>query len=159
MNYVVLNDQEYYKDICFEKGKEVLLDGRDRVDGVFGTITRELLDEARNDPEGGGRIFDQQWLCSNRGVKFVVIKFPQDLLYEESSLPLEECFGLFDPESFWVEVGAISNKNKGNRYEYFFVGYNKNSLYFRIIFNDGWIEKEEDEILKYVCQKIEERIL
>ena len=159
MNYIVLNDNEYYKDIQLPKFKEVSIDGRNRVDGVFGTITQEILDQSTGNGGKGGNLFREQWLCRDSGIRFVVIKVPQDILYQDSGESLEKCFGLFDPKSFWLEMGSIRIKGQRNRYEYFIVAYNKNSLDFKIIFNEKYIEKEKEEILNFVCKKIEEKIL
>ena len=159
MNYVILNDNEYYNDIQLSRFKEVTIDGRTRVDGVFGTITQQILDESSTDGGKGDSIFREQWLCGDTGVRFVALKVPQDILYQDSGESLEKCFGVFNPKEFWVEMGSIRIKDKRNRYEYFIVAYNKNSLKFNIIFDEKYVEKEEDEILKYVCKKIEEKIL
>lgn len=159
MNYVLLNDNEYYQNIQLSRFKEVHIDGRNRVDGVFGTITEEILDDISADRGRGDPIFGEEWLCRNSGVRFVVIRVPQDILYKDSGESLERCFGLFDPKSFWLELGSIRIKNKTNRFEYFFVAYNKNSLNFDIIFDEKQVILEENEILNYVCKKIEEKIL
>lgn len=159
MNYVVLNDNEYYKNIQLSRFKEVNLDGRTRVDGVFGTITQEILDESSTDGGEGDQIFREQWLLGDRGVRFVALKVPQDILYQDSGESLEKCFGLFNPEEFWLEMGSIRIKNQRNRYEYFIIAYNKNSYNFKIIFDEKYIEKEKKEILDFVCKKIEEKIL
>lgn len=159
MNYVVLNDNEYYKDIQLSRFKEVSINGRSRVDGVFGTITQEILDNTSGDGGKGDQIFGEQWLCRNSGVRFVAIKVPQDILYQDSGESLEKCFGLFNPESFWLEMGSIRIKGQRNRYEYFIIAYNKNSYDFKIIFDEKFIEKEEDEILPFICKKIENKVL
>ena len=52
MNYIVLNDNEFFNNISLSNFKEVQLDDRNRIDGVFGTITREVLDES-NENDGG----------------------------------------------------------------------------------------------------------
>lgn len=159
MNYIILNDEDYYSNIKIDRFKEVLKDGNRRVDGIFGTITKELLEKEPSDD--GRRDFfpGTEWLLRNSGVLFMVIRVPQDILYDNSGESLERCFKLFDPKSFWLELGSIRIKNKENTYEYFFVAYNKNLLNFNIIFNEGFIEIEEDQILNYICKKIEERIL
>ena len=159
MNYIVLNDNEYYNDIQLSRFKEVSIDGRNRVDGIFGTITNEILEESSTDRREGDSIFREQWLCGDCGVRFVALKVPQDILYQDSGESLEKCFGLFNPEKFWLEMGSIRIKNQRNRYEYFIIAYNKNSFNFKIIFDKKYIEKEKEEILKYVCKKIEDKIL
>ena len=159
MNYIILNDEEYYKQIDIPRFKEVLKDGNRRVDGIFGSITKEILEEESSD-DGGRNIFPgTEWLLRNSGVLFMVIRVPQDILYDNSGESLERCFKLFDPKSFWLELGSIRIKNKENTYEYFFVAYNKNLLNFNIIFNEGFIEIEKDQVINYICKKIEEKIL
>lgn len=159
MNYIILNDEEYYKDVSLPRFKEVLKDGNRRVDGVFGTITKEILEQESSD--AGRRDFfpGTEWLLRNSGVLFMVIRVPQDILYDNSGESLERCFELFNSKSFWLELGSIRIKNKENTYEYFFVAYNKNLLNFNIVFDDGVIEIEKDQVVDYICKKIKERVL
>lgn len=153
MNYIILNDEEYYQDIKLDRFKEVSKDGNRRVDGIFGTITKEILGE---EPSGSGEgdIFPgTEWLCRDSGVRFMVIRVPQDILYDNTGESLERCFRLFDPKSFWVELGSVRIKDQ-NRYEYFFIAYNKNSIDFKIIFDEKAEEKEESEVLDYILEKV-----
>lgn len=159
MNYIILNDEEYYQGVELNRFKEVLKDGNRRVDGIFGTITKEILDQKSSDDRGGNIFPGTEWLLRNSGVLFMVIRVPQDILYDNSGESLERCFELFDQKSFWLELGSIGIKGKENTYEYFFIAYNKNRLNFNIIFDEGYIEKEENEIIDYICKKIEEKIL
>ena len=153
MNYIVLNDREFYRDINLDRFKEVSVDGEQRVDAIFGTITKEVLEQEPG-KHGERDLFSRaEWPCRNSGVRFMVIKVPQDILYDDSGESLERCFGLFDKEGFWLEMGAVRVKGQ-SRYEYFFVAYNKNALDFKIIFNDGYVIREENEVLPYILEKI-----
>ena len=154
MNYIILNDEEYYQDIELDRFKEVSKDGNRRVDGIFGTITKEILGKEPSGSREGDFFPGAEWLCRNSGVRFMVIKVPQDILYDNSGESLERCFGLFNPKSFWLELGSIRIKGQ-NKYEYFFVAYNKNSMDFKIIFDEKFVEKEESEVLNYVLEKVE----
>lgn len=159
MNYIVLNDEDFYNDINLYRFKEVLKNGNRRVDGIFGTVTKELLEQSLSD-DGGGDIFPkEQWLCGDRGLLFMVLRVPQDILYDQTGKSLEKCFGLFNPESFWLELGSFRIKGKENTYEYFFIAYNKNQLKFELIFDDEIICIEKEAIVNYICEKIEQKIL
>jgi len=159
MNYIVLNDEDFYKDISLPRFKEVLKNGNRRVDGIFGTVTKELLEQSLSN-DGGGDIFSEnEWLCGDRGILFVVLRVPQDILYDQTGKSLEKCFGLFNPESFWLELGSFRIKDKENTYEYFFIAYNKNQLEFKIFFDDEIIFIQKEAIVDYLCRKIEQKIL
>lgn len=158
MNYIVLNDNDFYRDVNLKNFREVFIDGRSRVDGVFGTITRELLEQTNEDSGGGDNFFREQWLLGDSGIVFVVLRFPQDILYDDTGESLERCFGLFNKEGFYVEMGAIKLEDKENTYEYIVVAYNKN-LGFKLLFDERFIEKKAEDIVPFVCKKIEEKIL
>lgn len=157
MHYVILNGEEYYRNnITIDGFTEVSLHGNDRVDGVFGEITNELLENGYSEQTDGNRFFTEEWLCRDRGVQFVVIKVPQNILYSDNQESIEECFRILDKESFYIELWSIKHKNK-EKYEYFIIGYNKN-LNFKIIFDEDFTEKEENEIINFICQKIEKKL-
>lgn len=158
MNYIVFNDKEFYKDIKLQNFKEVSINGAERVDGVFGTITHELLEKSSYDSDGRSQFFEEQWLCGNSGTIFMVFRIPQDILYDGTGESLEKCFGFFNPESIYVEVGAIKLQNKENKYEYFLIGYNKN-LGLKLFFDKEVIEVDEEKVLNWLCEKIEKKIL
>ena len=152
MNYIVLNDNDFFKDIKIKNFKEVPVDGGARVDGIFGSITPELLENGYNIDGEGNSFFREQWLCGNSGTIFMVLRFPQDILYDGTGQSLERCLGFFNPESVYVEIWAIKLKNK-EKYEYFLVAYNKN-LGFKLLCEEKFVEKEEDEVLDFVLEKI-----
>ena len=152
MNYIVLNDNEFYKNIDLKNFKEVSVDDRNRVDAVFGTITQELLENRYNIDGEGDKLFREQWLCGNSGVIFMVLRFPQNILYDGTGQSLERCLGFFDPKNVYVEVWSIKLKNQ-EKYEYFLVAYNKN-LGFQLLCDEKFVEKEENEVLDFVLEKI-----
>ena len=156
MNYIVLNDFDFYKDINIKGFKEVSIDGRDRIDGVFGSITSEILESISNNNRDGDSVLREQWLCSDSGTVFVVLKIPQDILYSGNGEFIEECFGFFNPESFYLELGCIKLENQ-EKYEYFIIAYKK-SLGFQLIFKEAFIEKKEEEIVPFLCETIEKII-
>ena len=158
MNYIVLNDNEFFNDIQLSKFKEVQIDDRHRVDGVFGSITREILEQSDRDDDGRDNFFREQWLCGNSGTIFMVLRIPQDILYDGTGESLERCLGFFNPQDVYVEVGAIKLEDKKNTYEYFLIAYNK-KLGFKLFFDEKFLEKSEYELIPFICEKIEKKIL
>ena len=129
------------------------IDGRDRIDGVFGSITSEILESLSDNNGDGNSILREQWLCSDSGTVFVVLKIPQDILYSNDGEFIEECFGFFNPQSFYLELGCIKLEDQ-EKYEYFIIAYKK-SLGFQLIFKEAFIEKKEEEIVPFLCETIE----
>ena len=158
MNYIVLNDNDFFKDIHLSNFKEVSIDDRNRIDALFGSITEELLESANGDDGGRSSFFREQWLCRNSGVIFMVFRIPQNILYDKTGKSIERCLGIFNPKDVYVEMGAIKLKNKENTYEYFLIGYNK-KLGFKLLLDEKFPEKSYNELLPYICKKIEEKIL
>lgn len=157
MHYVILNSEEYFKNkINIYNFKEVSVNGNRRVDGVFAEVTEQLLEDGNNNSTDGNRFFNQEWLCRDRGVQFVVIKIPQNILYSENTEYIEECFELFDKESFFIELWSIKLQGQ-EKYEYFIIAFNKN-FGFKVIFDEEFVEKKEDEILDYISLKIEKSL-
>ena len=156
MNYLILNDKDFFNDINIYNFKEVGIHDKGRVDGVFAGITSELLDKFNKQSGTGDSIFQESWLFRDRGVKFILLRIPQDILYYKDGKIIKKCFELFDKESFYIELGSIGVKNKEKSYEYFILATNKNSD-FQIIFDKELVEKEN--ILNYVLKKIEEKII
>ena len=158
MNYVVLNDNEFFENIQLSNFKEVSLDDRNRVDGIFGTITREVLESSDKDDGRRSEFFREEWLCRDSGVLFMVIRIPQDILYDGTGQSIERCLGLFNPKDVYVEMGAIKLEDKENTYEYFLIGYNK-KLGFRLLLDEKFLEKSQYELVPFICKKIEDKIL
>lgn len=158
MNYVVLNDNEFFENIQLSNFKEVSLDDRNRVDGIFGTITREVLESSDRDDGGRSEFFREEWLCRDSGVLFMVIRIPQNILYDGTGQSIERCLGLFNPKDVYIEMGAIKLEDKENTYEYFLIAYNK-KLGFRLLLDEKFLEKSQYELIPFICKKIEDKIL
>lgn len=158
MNYIVLNDEEFYKDIKLNNFKEVSVDGRERVDGIFGSITQEILESSGDDNGARSQFFREKWLFGNSGVIFMVFRVPQNILYDGTGESIERCLGFFNPKDVYVEMGAIKLEDKENSYEYFLIAYNK-KLGFRVFFDEKFLEKSQYELLPFICEKIEKKIL
>lgn len=154
MNYTILNDNDFYQNISLENFKEVSVDGRERVDGVFGTITEEILEESSKYNGEGDIFFGTDWFYGDSGTIFMVLRAPQNILYDGTGESIERCLGVFNPEDVYVEMGAIKLENKENTYEYFLIAYKK-SLGFQLILDEKFIEKKEEEIVPYICEKLE----
>ena len=153
MNYIVLNDNDFFENINLENFKEVSVDGRERVDGVFGSITDEILEESSENDGRGDNFFGGDWFHRDSGIIFMVLRTTQNILYDGTGESLERCLGLFNPEDVYVEMGAIKLEDKENTYEYILVAYKK-SLGFQLIFDEKFIEKKEKEIIPFVCGKL-----
>lgn len=153
MNYVVLNDNDFYQNINLDNFKEVSVDGRERVDGVFGSITDEILEKSSKYDGEGDFLFGTDWFYGNSGTIFMVLRTTQNILYDGTGESLERCLGFFNPEDVYVEMGAIKLEDKENTYEYFLIAYKK-SLGFQLIFDEKFIEKKEEEIIAYICEKL-----
>lgn len=158
MNYIVFNDNDFFNEISLSNFKEVQLDDRNRIDAVFGSITKELLESGDKDDGGRDIFFREQWLCRDSGVLFMVFRIPQDILYDGTGESIERCLGLFNPKDVYVEMGAIKLENKENTYEYFLIGYNK-KLGFQLLLDEKFPEKSQYELVPYICKKIEDKIL
>ena len=154
MNYVVLNDNDFYQNINLNNFKEVSVDGRERVDAIFGTITNEILEESSENNRRGDNFLRENWFCRNSGIVLVVLRIPQNILYNRTSESIEKCFRLFNSESLYSEIWSVRIKGKKNTYEYFLIGFSKN-LPFKIIFDEEFSEKKEEEIVPYICKKLE----
>ena len=153
MNYIVLNDNDFFENINLENFKEVSVDGRERVDGIFGTITEEILEESSKNDGRRDNFLRGDWFHRDSGIIFMVLRTTQNILYDGTGESLERCLRLFNPEDVYVEMGAIKLEDKENTYEYFLIAYKK-SLGFQLIFDEKFIEKKEKEIIPFVCGKL-----
>ena len=158
MNYIVFNDNEFFQNIELSNFKEVHLDDRNRVDAIFGTITNELLESTDENSGERDSFFREEWLCRDSGVLFMVFRIPQNILYDGTGESIKRCLGLFNPEDVYVEMGAIKLEDKENTYEYFLIAYNK-KLGFKLLLDKKFLEKSYNELLPYICKKIEKKIL
>lgn len=157
MNYIILNNIDFYQDkIKLENFKEVSIHGNKRVDGVFGTITTELLETGYQESGTGNRFFEEEWICRDKGVRFVVIRIPQNILYSEHSEYIEECFKLFNKESFYIELWSTKFQDE-EKYEYFIIGFNKD-FGFKIIFEKEFYEIDKNNIVEFLSEKIEKKL-
>ena len=118
----------------------IVLEHRDKLDGERDNLLRE------------------EWLCRDSGIIFVVLRVPQDILYDGTGESIERCLGVFNPKDVYVEMGAIKLEDKKNTYEYFLIAYNK-KLGFKLFFDEKFLEKSEYELIPFICKKIEEKIL
>lgn len=158
MNYIVLNDNEFFQNIELSNFKEVQIDDRNRVDGIFGTITNEVLEPTDEEDGGRNNLLREEWICRDSGIIFVVLRIPQNILYDDTGESIEKCLRIFNPKDVYVEMGAIKLEDKENTYEYFLIAYNK-KLGFRVLLDEKFLEKSQYELLPFICKKIEEKIL
>lgn len=154
MNYIILNDEEYFIDkITLPHFKEVSKSGRERCDGIFGTITTELLDQCRRDERTRDRFFEKAGLYGSFGIGFMVFKIPQNLLYNDDTKLIKECFGFIDTDGFYTQLWSFKPKNQ--QWEYFIIGINKFYNY-NYLLQTSINENDNSYGIKQICIKIEE---
>lgn len=153
MNYLILNNREYFQNkITFDYIKEVSLNGRERCDGLFGEITKELLEETFRDHRRRDEFFETAGLCGDRGLQFVVFKIPQDLLYYDETELIPTCFEFINENDFSTQVWSYCYKNT---WEYFLIGINK-SHGINYIFDIKIDSLSDNYGVNTICKKIEE---
>lgn len=157
MNYIILNNKEFFKDkINIKKLKEVSLDGEERVDAIFGEITTELLENRISESETRDSIFRNEWLLKDRGITFMVFKTDRSILYNENDELIEEMFGLFSKDDFFIELWSLNVENSYNQLDSYLIIYNKNLGWQQIISNE--VEESENHF-EMILKKIEKKIL
>ena len=156
MNYIILNNKEFFKDkINIKKLKEVSLDGEERVDAIFGEITTELLENRISESETRDSIFRNEWLLKDRGITFMVFKTDRSILYNENDELIEEMFGLFSKDDFFIELWSLNIEDSYNQLDSYLIIYNKNFGWQQII--SSYEEKQDHFTM--ILKKIEEKIL
>lgn len=157
MNYIILNNKEFFKDkINIKKLKEVSLDGEERVDAIFGEITTELLENRVSESETRNSIFRNEWLLKDRGITFMVFKTDRSILYNENDELIEEMFGLFSKNDFFIELWSLNIENSYNQLDSYLIIYNKNLGWQQIISDE--VEESENHF-EMILKKIEKKIL
>lgn len=153
MNYILLNDEKYFKDkVKLKNFKEVSKYGRERCDGIFGTITTELLEECSKDNGRRNKFFEEGGLDGSRGCEFVVFKIPQNLLYFTDTKLIEECTRFIDENDFYTQIWSFSYQNS---WKYFLIGIKKTHD-INYIFDTNIDAHDEAYGIQRICQKIEE---
>lgn len=157
MNYIILNNQEYFKNkINLKNFKEVSINGSERIDAIFAEITTEILENTDNIGRNGNSVLPGQWLFADGGVQFMVCKIDRSILYNENEQLIEKLFGLFSKKYFYIELWNFNIEESYNQLECFLIAYNKNFGYQEILSDN---DSEEKDIFKIILKKIEEKIL
>ena len=153
MNYIILNDREYFEEkIHLKNFKEVSLNGRERCDGVFGTVTQQVLEQNSGDERFRDKFFKKGGLLGNRGLEFIVFKIPQNLLHLGNTELISNCLGLIDENDFFTQVWSYCHKNT---WEYFLIGIKKSHGVHYLY--ETKIDSDDDSYgMNIICQKIEE---
>lgn len=155
MNYVVLNYPEVFKDnINLRNFKEVDLFGEERADGVFGCITKHLLETIDILADGGDPVFPGSELLRDATI-FVLLKIDRDILLDEDTKFIETLFGFLDQESFFVEIRGFNIKESYNQIEQFVIAYRKELGHIENFCPEGLYEDN----LQFILKEIEEKIL
>lgn len=156
MNYVILNDKNIFEGKINLKGfKEVGLFGEERADAVFCHISKKLLEYIDNTTVTGDSVFPGSELLRNAGI-FVVSKIDRDILYDENTELIEKMFGLFDQESFYIEIRGYNRTETYNQIDQFIVAYKKNLGYIENLLPDTI---NDENILESILKNIEEKLL
>lgn len=169
MNYVILNGHDFFNGkIDIESFHEVNIDGEDRVDVVFGEFSIGLLESSYEGRGDGVEVFPEQWLLSDRGVKILCFRIPQDILYQGRTELIKELFGFFCEDSHYIEIRGFSCKAFGlekDVYDYYLIATHK-SLDTPLLINEsvGLINSDKSgekykNSLSFVLKKIKERLL
>lgn len=157
MNYVILNNEEYFEDkIVLDKFQKVDINGSERIDAVFAEVTSKILEDSDNDDGRGDSVLPEQWLLADGGVSFVVCKVNRSILYNENNKLIEKLFRLFSKEYFYIELWNFNVEESYNQLECFLIAYNKQFGYQEILSDN---DTEEKDILKVILKKIEKKIL
>lgn len=153
MNYVILNYPETFKDISLQNFKEVDLFGEERVDAVFGEITKHLLETIDILTDGGDTVFPGSWLLRDAGI-FVLLKIDRSILLDDDTKFIEKTLGLLNQESFYISIWGFNiNKTQIDQY---IVAYRKELGFIENFCSD---EKEHEDNLNYILKEIEKKIL
>lgn len=154
MNYVILNYPETFKDISLQNFKEVDLFGEERVDAVFGEITKHLLETIDILTDGGDTVFPGSWLLRDAGI-FVLLKIDRSILLDDNTELIKKTLGLLDQESFFVEIRGFNIEESYNQIEQFIIAYRKELGYIENFCPEGLYENN----LEFILKEIEEKIL
>lgn len=156
MNYIILNSKEYFQDkISLNNFKEVDTDGSERVDAVFAEITTKILENDDNIGGGGDPVLPEQWILRDGGVLFILCKVDRSILYNENEELIEKMFELFSKKHFYIELWNFNVEESYNQLDCFLIAYNKKFGYQEILTDDN----SEEETIKFILKKIEEKIL
>lgn len=155
MNYVILNYPKFFRDqINLKNFKEVDLFGEERVDAVFGCISKELLEHIDFDTEGGDSIFPGSWLLRDAGI-FVLLKIDRSILLDENQELIETLLGFLDSESFYITIRGFNLEESYNQIEQYIFGYRKNLGFVENLFQQQTVKNS----LEYILEEIEKKIL
>lgn len=155
MNYIVLNNNDFFKDINIKGFKEVENEN-DRVDAVFGEITIPILEELYNFPERRDEILPGSWLLGDGGVQFILCKFDKGILHEETGKAIKKLLELYNKENFYIEIRSYHDGESYNQIECYVFAYNKSFEFLQATMPDK-IEKDQD-VLKTLCENIEKNL-
>lgn len=151
MNYIVLNNNEVFKDINIKNFKEVDINGNERVDGIFGGFTKDILENFNQKSTGRDSIFPEQWLLRDRGVLFMVFEVPESILHNERTEIISEILELYNEEDFYIEIWSYCFKNK---WKYFLICLNKTLGFNTMNDQEIFVENEFDGI-NQIYKKLE----
>ena len=164
MNFLILNERSLFNNVNIKGFKEVDINGTDRIDGIFGSITPSLLEQLDQQRDGGNPIFREQWLLRDRGVMFMVFKIPEDILHNEHTEIIEKVFKLYDEENFYIETWSYCIENT---WVYYIICLNKNlgfhtmndqQIFSKKINRKNTYGNELDHSIDLICKKIEKII-
>jgi len=155
MNYVILNDTELFENKIQLNGfKQVDLNGQDRIDAIFCHLTKQILEDINQEPTRRDSVLQGYEFLRNPGI-FALSKIDRDILYSEDTELIETMFGLFDQESFYIEVRGFNRPESYNQIDQYIFVYNKKLGFIEDIFPDNI----EEDTLQTLLNSIEKKIL
>lgn len=164
MNFVILNEHLAFSDIHIKGFKEVDIDGNERIDGVFGAFTPDILEQLYKQREGGDPVFREQWLLRDRGVMFMVFQIPENILHNEHTEIISKIFELYDEKNFYIETWSYCIENT---WVYYIICLNKNlgfhtmndqPIFGKKLGYKNTFGTELKQSMDLICKKIEEII-
>lgn len=159
MNYVILNNRDYFKNkIILKQLKEVDINGEERVDAIFGEITKSILENEDWESNGGDSVFREKWLLKDRGITFMVFKVDRSILYHDREELIEKMFGFFAKNDFHIELWSLNIEDSYNQLDCYLILYNK-KLGWRQIISSYDEESEKEDHFEMILKKIEKKIL
>lgn len=155
MNYIILNNQDFFKDKIDLSNFQEVEDEEDRVDAVFGEITQEILEQLHKEPGRRDSILSGCELLRDVST-FVLLKISRDILLSENTKLIETLFGLFDKKRFYITVWGLNVKESPKEIEQYIVAYNKSLEYIE---NFPPEEEAHEDNFKFILKEIENKIL
>lgn len=158
MNYIILNNEEFFKDKINLNGFKEVENDEDRIDAVFGEITQEVLEQAHSDEKRRDEILSEFWVLRNLPI-FAVLKIDRGILLSKDTELVETLFGFFDKKSSYITIWGFNPEENIRDIEQYIVVYNKSLGYVEDFPPSPEISTHENGNLQFILSEIESKIL